>query len=203
MLEGLDVLRYVIIAIGRADPKVLSSYLQIRINDLEEYRVLRSRPPEVYDPEQLKCMRISKPEAITSWSKKFGREVGKLILSIPAVVSDRLDFSVSSLPVLEEWLPWFAAGSKDMLRGGSEWVPECLSHYLGTVYLSRLGPEWNWSATPRSKTDPREGLPILRRNRAGAQPICPLLVLADAADRRDGHTLTDALASVVSAVRKA
>lgn len=107
-------------------------------------------------------------------------------------ISEQLDYSPASLPVLENWLLERYAAIKDLDPDSDIW--DGASRYVGEVFRMQLGGYWDLE-----DEDPKDvyyGLPILTGfENLGAE--CPHTCVTAALDRRTGKFFSNLLAHYI------
>jgi len=183
-------------AIGRREPNFAYELLLTEIRNLESYFRRRIDPPVQFSREQLARMRFRSPQSFDSWMQKRMKRIRSLKRKlIPIDLASKLDDSQDSLVPLEQWLLETFCGSTELMDRGFLLLAECLSQYVGDVFVEGLGQDWVWAITFDPQARELSGLPMITPKSYPSRNLCPLIVVLEAVDARTGDHLMTAIAS--------
>ena len=121
-------------------------------------------------------------ERFADWMDGMDTVLDEFMADLPDEVSDKLDYSLESLDVLEAWFVDRYASTKE-LRADDDVRPwDGATRYYGQVLVKQLGGRW---------ADAPEGPPQIRGIGLGddGPPIIPMLLVSSTLARRTGTQL--------------
>jgi hypothetical protein len=110
---------------------------------------------------------------------------------LPENLSERLDFSLSSLDALESWLLSLYPNTEAMLEFGQSEIVDASARYVGKTYRNAIDGKWDIILDEPDNAYYR--LPILRDKRKNEVQGCPLTLTTASVDRRTGNYLRTVL----------
>ncbi len=124
----------------------------------------------------------SRQEQFKDWMDGMDVVLDEFMADLPDDVSDKLDYSLDSLDVLEAWFVDKYASTKE-LRADPEIRPwDGAARYYGQVLVKQLGGRWD---------DNPDGPPWIRDIGLGDEgpPIVPMQLVSSTLARRTGKQL--------------
>jgi hypothetical protein len=106
---------------------------------------------------------------------------------LPDDVSKKLDFSPSSLDVIEEWLLNRYSSTEAMLEFGQSEIVDAIVRYVGKIYRKAIDGVWDIILDESENAYYR--FPIIRDKERNQVQGCPLTLTTASADRRTGNYL--------------
>ena len=113
------------------------------------------------------------PDALASWMER-----------VPEDLSKQLDYSITSLEVLEEWLLQEFPDARSAVGGENFLIGDGAARYIGETLIRNFGGRWDMDVH-----DPNSlvfGTPCIRGFGKGGIPVVPLRLVVNALDRREG-----------------
>jgi hypothetical protein len=110
---------------------------------------------------------------------------------LPKDVSERLDFSVQSLDVLESWLLSLYPSTEAMLEFGQSEIVDATARYVGKTYRKAIDGKWDVILDEPDNAYYR--FPVLRDKNKSQVQDCPLSLTTASVDRRTGNYLSTVL----------
>lgn len=105
---------------------------------------------------------------------------------LPEEISTQLDYSVTSLDILEAWLLDVYPSMETALEPSQSLIIDGIARYIGETFRRNFGGQWTIELS-----DPKQryaGLPILTGLKLG--PLCPSTMVTSALDRRKGDYIS-------------
>jgi len=134
-----------------------------------------------------------KIEDFEYWLADMDDALDRFFASISHESIEKLDFSPSSLNIIEAWILARYASTQEMLRASESRTVDGLARYIGETFRRAIGGHWNMRID-----DPNYayyGKPQLTGFNDKPTPVCPLSLATASADRRTGIFLASVLAS--------
>lgn len=127
------------------------------------------------------------------WLFAMDDKLALLFGSLPVEVSEKLDYSVGSLTLLEKWLLNLYPSVGDALKETEKDTLDQLSRYVGETIRKNLGGIWNIDLTNRKNV--YFGIPVVEQK--GVWSECPVSMVTAAADRRKGDYIESIVNSMI------
>jgi hypothetical protein len=106
---------------------------------------------------------------------------------LPSDISEKLDFSSSSLDIIEVWLLEKYSSIEIMLEFGQAEIVDAAARYVGETYRKAIDGVWDIILDEPDNAYYR--LPILRDKNKNQVQDCPLSLTTASVDRRTGKYL--------------
>lgn len=140
------------------------------------------------------------PDLFENWIAHMDDALAEFLARVPPELKSALDSTPASLAHLEDFLLQRYA-TVDAIRSDPEPNLDAAARYVGEVFRREIGGRW------RIRTDDPEyayaGLPELTFLPERDTPVCPLILVTAALDRRTGKVLSTALESQAKRIAKA
>ncbi len=125
------------------------------------------------------------------WVFDMDDALERFLTGLPIKVRESLNFSPSSLNILETWILDKYPNTQAMLETDQSRVVDGAARYIGETFRHAIGGYWDIQLD-----DPKQafaGVPILTGCEKQSTPICPLALATTSADRRTGRFLCTVL----------
>lgn len=132
------------------------------------------------------------------WLFEMDENLSLLMASLPADVSEKLDYSVESLAILERWLLASYSSLGEILNKSEKGTLDRLSRYVGETIRKNLGGIWNIDLT--NSKNVYFGIPVVEQK--GVWTECPVSLVTAATDRRKGDYVQGVLKSMLERHKK-
>lgn len=140
--------------------------------------------------------RTTTRENFEYWLADMDDALERFFWQVPDPIREKLDYSASSLDVLEQWLLERYPSTQAMLVPAESQILNGIARYVGETLRKTVGGRWNIQLD-----DPAyafHGLPEITGFSERATPECPITLATAAADRRKG----DYLRTIVEALKR-
>ncbi len=127
------------------------------------------------------------------WLFVMDDKLGLLFGNLPVEVSGNLDYSVTSLTLLENWLLKSYPSVGDILKETEKDILDQLSRYVGETIRKNLGGIWNIDLI--DKKNAYFGIPVVQRK--GVWSECPVSMVTAATDRKKGDYMESIVNSMI------
>jgi hypothetical protein len=127
------------------------------------------------------------------WLFEMDDKLALLMANLPAELSEKLDYSVGSLTLLERWLLNTYPSVGDVLRESEKQTLDQLSRYVGETIRRNLGGIWNIDL--KNKKNIYFGIPVVEQK--GTWTECPVSMVTAATDRQKGDYMESILKSML------
>jgi hypothetical protein len=132
------------------------------------------------------------------WLFEMDDKLAMLMEYLPAEVSEKLDYSVSSLTLLERWLLNSYPSVRSILKESEKETLDQLSRYVGETIRKNLGGIWNIDL--KNKKNVYFRIPVVQQK--GTWTECPLTMMTAATDRRKGDYMEGIMRSLLEDYKK-
>jgi len=135
-----------------------------------------------------------------SWLVDMDDALERFFDALPGEVSERLDYSPTSLDVLEKWILDRYESTDQMLPSSEATTVDGLARYIGETFRKAIGGRWGIRLD-----DPKYvfyGLPEIIGYADKPTSLCPISLATASADRRAGKYLSGVLASYIRDVER-
>jgi hypothetical protein len=142
-------------------------------------------------------MAIMKDQASTTrdhfeyWFFEMDDALERFLARLPPKTRQKLDFSPSSLDILEAWILDAYPDIATMLKHDQADIVGGAARYIGETFRRTIGGYWDIRLD-----DPKmafSGLPILTGSKERPTPVCPITLVTASADRRTGNYIRTVL----------
>jgi hypothetical protein len=130
-----------------------------------------------------------------SWLVDMDDALERFVDGLPREVSQRLDYTPSSLDALEGWILDRYESTDQMLAASQAATVDGLARYIGETFRKAIGGRWEIRLD-----DPKYvfyGLPEIMGYSDKPTSLCPISLATASADRRSGRYLSGVLASYI------
>jgi hypothetical protein len=130
-----------------------------------------------------------------SWLVDMDDALERFVDGLPREVSQRLDYTPSSLDALEGWILDRYESTDQMLAASQAATVDGLARYVGETFRKAIGGRWGIRLD-----DPKYvfyGLPEIMGYSDKPTSLCPISLATASADRRSGRYLSGVLASYI------
>ena len=132
------------------------------------------------------------------WLVDMDDALERFLADVPDTIATKLDYTSTSLDVLESWLLGSYESVEAMLEPDQSARIDGAARYVGETFRRELGGQWALRLGDPSKVF--YGLPELTGFRMRT-PLCPLTLVTASADRRTGNYLRSVLDAYAKHVR--
>jgi len=151
--------------------------------------------PTPFEEAQLDLLRINGKRQFATWLKRTPTRLREFIRGLVREFREQLDFSPSSLQVIEQLVLRAPFGSSALFDEERLERTEMLYAYIGEVIRKSL-PTWEWGIDLDDE-QPRSGIPWVSSGGQVHAKIYPLFLLTDFADSRKPKSLLDAVTKLI------
>ena len=132
------------------------------------------------------------------WLFEMDDKLALLMTHLPEEVSEKLDYSVGSLSVLEKWLLTSYRSVGDVMKESEKKTLDQLSCYVGETIRKNLGGIWN--IDQKDKKNAYFRIPVVQRK--GIWTECPVTMVTAATDRRKGDYMEGIVKFMLESYKK-
>jgi hypothetical protein len=127
---------------------------------------------------------MSQDDQFQCWLMEMDDAITRFVEALPKEVGARLDKTPSSLSTLEAYVLSRYESPRAAAEPDQAAFVDGAARYFGEVLRSVTGGRWEIRL--RNQKDVYYGLPVLAGGSIGGTPICPLMTVTAATDRRTG-----------------
>ena len=128
------------------------------------------------------------------WLFEMDERLDEFIGNVPRNVSMKMDYSVESLSLLENWLLTKYRSNNEILKDSEKQLLDMVARYVGEALRKNLGGVWNIDL--KNKSSVYYELPVIEKQ--GCWTECPVTLVTASIDRRSGNYMAGVLNSIVS-----
>jgi hypothetical protein len=136
----------------------------------------------------IRSVMTTEDDRFQCWLMEMTDALARLAKSLPAGVSEGMNFSRESIAVVEAYCLEKYANVQEAKKPSEAQSLDGLARYVGQVFRGRLGGRWTIN-----NSDPKNafyGLPQLTGMTGQRTQICPLTLVTASLDRRTGKFIT-------------
>lgn len=126
------------------------------------------------------------------WLFEMDERLSSFFGTLPESVSEKLDYSLGSLSVLEKWLLAKYPSVNDIMKPSEKDTLDNASRYVGEAFRKTLGGIWNIEL--KDKDNAYFKMPVVQNTE---WTECPITLVIAATDRRKGSFIEGVLKSYV------
>jgi hypothetical protein len=135
-------------------------------------------------------MRVAKSSErhFEAWLANMDEALREFTDSFPVEIRDKLDYSIESIDVLEQWLMRRYNTNKEAIGDVDSTALDRVARYVGETIRRSTGSQWVIDLKDDSKVF--FGVPFLTGGTVSGERICPLALTTASLDRRTGHFIS-------------
>ena len=128
------------------------------------------------------------------WLFEMDDRLDEFIGIVPRNVSMKMDYSVESLSLLENWLLTKYRSVNEILKDSEKQLLDMVARYVGETLRKNFGGIWNIDL--RKNAGVYYELPVIEKQ--GCWTECPVTLVTASIDRRSGNYMAGVLNSIAS-----
>lgn len=134
---------------------------------------------------------LERKEQLAEWLSQMPVPLDRFLEQLPGEVRRKLDFSLESLDILEEWLLQRYSDYHSLIQPTERAIWDGAARYIGEIYRKQLGAYWQARFEPPNYV--YRGFPELTGYNPPPTPEAPHVLATTLLDRRTGIYLRDLL----------
>jgi hypothetical protein len=128
------------------------------------------------------------------WLFEMDDRLDKFIGIVPRNASMKMDYSVESLSLLENWLLTKYRSVNEILKESEKQILDMVARYVGETLRKNLGGIWTIDLN--NETSVYYQMPVIEKQ--GCWTECPVTLVTASTDRRSGSYMAGVLNSIAS-----